>query len=239
MSAEEAEVVRHYNRAPIVRAALDFLIEPVVESVGAELIHRFLAELGDAYPSTPELSELPEDAPPLRALRNVRASTDKLDLIEPREDGFAFSRLAPYESWELFSAEARRTWDIYSRIFGTPALRGFEVRYMNMLRIPYGIPLHRFLSIYPHTPQRDVLFNKVFMFYEIDTKAPPGKLQVLLFPGDRRPDNSETFQMFLSNQFSFAVTNPDSLWESFPAIRKLKNDMFNSQITDEFKETIA
>ena len=110
---------------------------------------------------------------------------------------------------------------------------------MNELRIPYSVPLHRFLTVYPHTPQRDVLFNKLLMFYEVETQAPPGKVQVILFPGDRDPDDKETFPLFLSNFFSFEVTNPRSLWESFPAIRKLKNDTFNAQITEELKETIA
>ena len=57
MSIIDAEIVRHYNRAPIVRATLDFLVEPMDAALSAELIGRLLDELGDAYPLTPEMPD--------------------------------------------------------------------------------------------------------------------------------------------------------------------------------------
>ncbi|MCA9033277.1 MAG: TIGR04255 family protein, partial [Planctomycetaceae bacterium] len=40
-------------------------------------------------------------------------SIDQKQVLQSRENGFAFSRLAPYDSWGPFRDEARRLWELY------------------------------------------------------------------------------------------------------------------------------
>jgi uncharacterized protein (TIGR04255 family) len=57
-------------------------------------------------------------------------------------DGFAMSRLAPYENWNAVRDEARRLWDIYRSIAKPSKLIRLAVRYINRIDMP--LPLGDF-----------------------------------------------------------------------------------------------
>lgn len=45
------------------------------------------------------------------------SSSDKLRIVQARLDGFTFSRLAPYETWERLRDEAKSAWRIRKRTY--------------------------------------------------------------------------------------------------------------------------
>jgi uncharacterized protein (TIGR04255 family) len=234
--ADEAAAVRHYNRAPIVEAILEFLI-PELPAEKQALLDDVIEALSATYPEPFRRS--PEDAGDDRSGKS-RRSADGLQVVHVRTNGLGFSRLAPYEDWERFTAEARRVWNIYSGCTEPAELSGFAARYINSLRVPLRVPLYKFFNIYPVVPERDTLFHAMFMFLEMPVQKPPGSHSVFMAPQQLTAAEGAThFQMILDNSFNFEVKDPDSIWRSLADIRKLKNDTFNSQITDELKETIA
>ncbi len=64
-------------------------------------------------------------------------SNDKKYVLQARLDGFSFSVLSPYDRWEVFRDEARRTWDMYRSVVEIEAITRIAVRYVNRLDIPF------------------------------------------------------------------------------------------------------
>jgi uncharacterized protein (TIGR04255 family) len=80
----------------------------------------YAAVLGDRYPTrqdrfevrasvalTPTVATRAEQ----RQLGYAFTSQAGVEIVQVRIDGFTFSRLHPYTSWDSFSAEARQLWD--------------------------------------------------------------------------------------------------------------------------------
>src|SRR5205807_10632047 len=66
----------------------------------------------------------------------IYSSSDQKQVYQVRLDGFSFSRLAPYVSWEPFCREARRLWQLYRERLKPAAVTRLAVRYVNRLDIP-------------------------------------------------------------------------------------------------------
>jgi uncharacterized protein (TIGR04255 family) len=228
--ALESTPHRHYSRAPIVEAILDFKI-PRLEDDKVLLLAEVRRLLAEDYPD-----EVAADDDNDR-LSNAFRSADGLRIIRPRLDGLAFSRLAPYDTWESFTDDARVAWAAYISVIRPTELTGFITRYINQLKIPFGVPLYRFFNVYPAMPDKDVLFDRMFLFTETTLVEPPGKLSVIMTPSD--PVDETHFSMMLDNIFSFRVRDESVIWKNLDQIRKIKNDTFNAQLTDELKETLA
>jgi uncharacterized protein (TIGR04255 family) len=63
-------------------------------------------------------------------------SGDGKQIFQARLDGFAFSRLAPYDCWESFRDEGRRLWEIYRTVAQPEVVTRIGVRYINRLDLP-------------------------------------------------------------------------------------------------------
>ncbi|MCO6459644.1 MAG: TIGR04255 family protein [Pirellulaceae bacterium] len=56
--------------------------------------------------------------------------------MQSRVNGFTFSRLAPYESWEPFRHEARRQWEVYRNRLNPQGVARIAVRCINRIDLP-------------------------------------------------------------------------------------------------------
>lgn len=77
---------------------------------------------------------------------------------QARADGFTFSRLKPYETWELFRDEAKRLWDKYQSVTNPQQIQRLALRYINQLDIPLPIKdfkdyFRTFPEVSPDLPQ--------------------------------------------------------------------------------------
>src|SRR5207253_8822162 len=85
----------------------------------------------------------------------VFASKDQRLILQARLDGFALSRLAPYENWETFRDEARRLWTAYRRYAHPEKIVRLAVRYVNRLDLPLPLrDLKDFLATVPEVSPR-------------------------------------------------------------------------------------
>jgi len=81
-------------------------------------------------------------------------SADQLHVAQFKRDGFVFSRLRPYQTWEQFEEEAKRLWKLHVHPHPKPP-RDLDLPFLNFLYretlvIPghnYGINLTRTLQI--------------------------------------------------------------------------------------------
>lgn len=63
-------------------------------------------------------------------------SHDQKRIIQARINGFTFSRLKPYESWESFYGEAYQLWQRYAQITSPIKVVRLALRYVNQIMIP-------------------------------------------------------------------------------------------------------
>src|SRR5262249_10249654 len=114
---------RNYSNAPITEALIDIQVRSSPALTVAQLAE--WKPVG-AYPGRTKLHlatgefELGERVATSAAAEHVGyrlASADEKQIIQVRLNGFTFSRLAPYASWEPFRDEARRQWSSFRERF--------------------------------------------------------------------------------------------------------------------------
>jgi len=151
----------HYKNAPITEALIDIRVELPAE-FGFEQLQGMKKLVAAEYPrdetftmAMATISLLPE----------VQASTQhkKMGLklwsvgdkqvFQARLDGFTFSRLEPYETWERLRDEARRLWDIYRGFAKPTRITRVAVRYINQLNFRATVSSRRITSrLFPLSP---------------------------------------------------------------------------------------
>jgi uncharacterized protein (TIGR04255 family) len=165
-------------------------------------------------------------------------SKDKLHSVQFKIDGFVFSRLGSYQTWEQFRGEAKKLWDLYYRVIAPTELAEFGVRYINKVFIPQGEQVSDYLTVYPYIPQglpQDVLDS--FMRLGLPLEAPQGRFthQHILLP----PEKPGYATVILDNDFRFSAIglSEGKLWEQLEEVRQLKDDYFRKILTKSFLET--
>ena len=139
--------VRHLSKAPITEAILDFRVR-LPADVQVETLRNALPQLASAYPNVEDAwlidgscafsSEFGNPLSPSSKRANgffLRSPVGK-QVAQFRLDGFTFSRLAPYTSWEEIEPEAFRLWEVYRGAAKPEALFRVAVRYINHIRLP-------------------------------------------------------------------------------------------------------
>jgi uncharacterized protein (TIGR04255 family) len=232
----DAGAPRHYKRAPIVEATLGINV-PALADDQIALLDEVRQALEGEYPTSLTSDSEAADG---KDAGYVLKSADEKYVLRFAKDRFALSRLEPYDRWESFSDEFRRTWSIFETAIKPARLDGFWVRYINKLQVPLERPLRDFFNVYPAWPDPKVLFTQMFLLAEIAIPEPPGRLLVHMFPVIDEADlDGGFFPMVLGNTFNFKAEAVDAVWRNMDAVRKVKNAIFDSQLTDEMKETIA
>lgn len=156
---------KHYSRAPITEAIIDFrvaLAEGFVADKFEVIYSRIKEDLPIIQPfhtkvGTVTFGHNDELNPPLKIDASQELSgfwfrsRDNLHTFQATTGGFTFNRLAPYNSWEEFSAEARRLWNIYNDICKPICVKRAAIRYVNQINLPAdgSIELKDFLKTVP------------------------------------------------------------------------------------------
>ncbi len=63
-------------------------------------------------------------------------SDDKKHIAQFNRDGFVFSRLEPYQSWERLYEEGMRLWHVYVELAQPVEIHRIGLRYINRIRLP-------------------------------------------------------------------------------------------------------
>jgi uncharacterized protein (TIGR04255 family) len=165
-------------------------------------------------------------------------SKDKLHSVQFKIDGFVFSRLGSYQTWEQFRGEAKKLWDLYYRVISPTELAEYGVRYINKVFIPQNEDVSQFLTVYPFIPEnlpQQMLDS--FMRLGLPIKAPQGRFthQQILLP----PEKPGYATVILDNDFRFSAIglSEGKLWEQLEEVRQLKDDYFRRTLTENFLET--
>jgi uncharacterized protein (TIGR04255 family) len=75
------------------------------------------------------------------------------ELAQFRVDGFTFSKIEPYTTWERVFGEALRLWRVYIDAARPKQVSRIAVRYINRMRLPVAIDLRLYLEGPPSLPE--------------------------------------------------------------------------------------
>jgi uncharacterized protein (TIGR04255 family) len=100
-------------------------------------------------------------------------SSDKKHIAQFNRDGFAFSRLEPYLTWEQLESESDRLWNVYKELAQPVEIQRLGLRFINRIKLPPGELLFEdYIQPAPSSPRDlDLPFHG---FMHKDTLAVPG-----------------------------------------------------------------
>jgi uncharacterized protein (TIGR04255 family) len=150
---------------------------------------------------------------------------------------FAFSRLRPYETWQLMRDEAKKQWEIFQATVGPLKVDACSLRYVNKFTIPEDDKISEYLSIFLEVPASISRKTENYLSrIEIKMSDPNciAALQQVQLPRDQ----PEKLTLVVDNEFKVAAedrTN-EELWQTLEQLRHLKNRIFIEMFTDKAKE---
>lgn len=159
---------------------------------------------------------------------------DEGTLVQLRINGFTFSRLRPYPSWESIQREASEVWRLFRGSIGDLSISRLAVRYINNFQVPRGTVRSR-LTFTPEVPAgikddqvRSSLLKMIIgsgeslestVILALEDRPEHGHVVILL--------DIDTYQ----SQDGDTMTELE-LWKKFELLRAEKNRLFFSSITE-------
>ncbi len=242
---------QHYTKPSITEALIDLRVELPADVALASLreMHRSF-ELD--YPTVEEMfvgqAKFQGHPSPTASASQSNvgyrfSSTDQKRILQVRLDGFTFSQLEPYETWEVLRDEAKRLWNIYRSTTQPKIIRRVAVRYINRLDLPLtsgSLDFKDYLQtapeISPHLPQG---LSDYFMQLQI----PQQDLQASLvlneatLPQAQSDIISVLLDIDLFSEVEFP-TDSDAMWNLLEKFHDRKNKVFEACITDKTRELL-
>jgi uncharacterized protein (TIGR04255 family) len=163
-------------------------------------------------------------------------SADQKKIIQARLDGFTFSRLNPYESWEVFEPEARELWEHYLHLIKPTSISRIALRYINRIELPFDqnrqVDFKHYLKTIPEvSPDMPQLLANFFMRLVIPQ---PTKGMVAIVTQAMEPTSGDhvpiIFDIDVFREAQFSV-DTDDIWAVFKDLHAFKNEIFFGSLT--------
>lgn len=240
------------SRAPIVEAVIGVTARAESAWEESAISERFRQRL-PGYPSVHSHREIRHelkfaaDAQPEQAVhdmgwRGLRCeSADKLHIAQFNRDGFSFSRLKPYQSWEQFSQEGMRLWELYNEVAQSSEIQRLGLRFINRIEFSQvEVKLEDFLENPPKPPRgMDIPFEG---FLHHDTLAVPGRPYGINVIQTVQPSQGADASWGVILDIDIFTTEPivnqDLIRQHLTQMRWLKNKVFFGSITSKTLELI-
>lgn len=235
---------RHYARPPITEAIIDLRVQ-LAETVDHARLRSLNASVDDQYPHVTEIlaavgqMEIGPRGGSASVSQNVigfrRASTDGRQIFQSRFNGFAFSRLAPYDRWQSFRDEARRLWGAYRDLTKPEQVHRLAVRYINRIDVPGAtVDLKEYFrtspEVAPELPQ-----NLEGFFMQLRLPCTEISSQAVINQTIVPPSREGVVSIVLDVDLFRTEALPQDdvgIWEFFEVLHEWKNTIFEACITD-------
>jgi uncharacterized protein (TIGR04255 family) len=239
---------RHLRNAPITEAIIDFRVK-LPDPFDVNVFRGLKEQLHERFPKAEEArlfkggfkvetgltSQFSQD---MGLHGFLFKSEDDLNVVQFRKDGFTFSRLKPYTSWEEVFPEAWRLWEIYREKSSPENLFRIAVRYINHLRLP--LPFQQFSdyleappNLPPDIPQNVSSFLTRQVIHDLDSGIAINLTQAL---EGSAADTQHAIIILDIDAYKSREYQPNDesvLLQEFEALHKMKNLIFFSSITEE------
>lgn len=243
----------HYGNAPITEALIDIRVD-LPASFRFEQLQDIKKLVGEAYSreetiakATAKLSFVPElqSSTEQQKIGLKLWSTGDRQVLQARLDGFTFSRLQPYETWERLRDEAKRLWNIY-RAFAKPVnITRAAVRYINQLDLPGDrVELEEYFKTYPFVTSDLPGELRDFGAFVMSLRLAQPDLKGIAVINQASAQARKPSTVSIILDIDLFVEKPDvgdeqQLWGLFEGLRNRKNLYFEACITDKTRELIS
>jgi uncharacterized protein (TIGR04255 family) len=241
---------KHLRNAPITEALIDIHVS-LPSDIDVAKLKSMHDSIADEYPKIAERmkwehviefkkGEIPKQKPITPDCDGYRyTSGDDKQVVQTRLDGFTFSRLKPYETWEHLRAEAHRLWLLYAKIATPEAIRRVALRYINRLDIPLPIKdFSEYLTASPTVPEK--LPQGVSGFFtRVIIHDPSIDAAAIITQALEPTSNPEVVAIILDidvfKQSQFGLDEKEA-WVIIDQLREFKNKIFFESITEKIVE---
>ena len=233
----------HLSKAPINEALVDIRVQ-VPPGIDIQRLENFHSQLSSDYPQSKKRHkwegrvEFKEDGTPTTQSIDIIdgylfTSQDNLQVVQFRLDGFTFSRLKPYETWERLRDESKRLWDLYKTIEPT-AITRIAVRYINVFDVPLPVNIKDYFTMPPGIPDvQDMSFSPASFLSRVVLKE-PSDISCVITQALDRPQNAVAARLILDiDVFKRADLDKNvDIWGALEGLRRIKNEVFFRSITE-------
>jgi uncharacterized protein (TIGR04255 family) len=238
-------------RAPIQEALID--VQILGEDPGLESLKAFGALVGERFPKVQTQSEWQGEfqlsasmpAPTVKAEQRVRGfvyfggANASNHVVQARRDGFTFSLLNPYTSWEEFAAEAKDLWARYVEVAKPRRVARLALRYINRLNFPPGeMELTDWFHLRPVAPSVLGRIESLLVRLSIAHPDDEGYRALITLGSDEPKDGKASFLFDIDTAVNQELAVDDSIWEILSNLHEFKNDIFFGSLTDRTYERI-
>ena len=249
---------RHLTKAPITEALIDIRVKLPADKQNPTLIKALTTEIQKQFPGQfPEEKELRdlqmmfEVGPPQRQetkSSHVGYRYDSKDgkrVIQAKLDGFTFSWLKPYETWEVLREDAHAAWQVYRDLMKPEAITRIATRFINQIEIPE--PLTDFDDYLTAAPVIPKALPQAYSSFLTRMAIPDQINQVMIII-------TQTFQqgvtpkvipvvididVFMEKLFENQAESWDTMaWDKIDSLRAIKNRVFFESITETTAELL-
>lgn len=239
--------IRHLPNAPIKEALIDIQVA-LPEKVQTEKLHSGYEQIADLYPNhkimhQDELGVHHDEGHPTRITLEHTVvgyrytSLDGRRVAQFRTDGFTFSRLEPYDTWDEMKNEAARLWKTYAESVTPNPITRIATRYINLLKLPLNAKLNEYLVAPPVIPKGlDQNLSSFLTRIEIHMQSIEAHGILTQHLEGAREDHAPVvldIDVFVAGQFD---PHRGEFWECLDQLRTFKNTVFFESITDKTAE---
>ncbi len=240
----------HYSRAPITEAIIDLRVT-LPEGFSVDNLADIHDHIIDRFPTKEPVhagSVMFQAGPSIKidASREHHGflfrSEDGLRIFQATLNGFTFNRLAPYNTWEEFSSEARNLWEIYKKICKPSSVTRAAIRFINRLDLPG--PQLDFKDYLQTVPEVAPDLPQGLSTYFMQLQIPLEDLNSMLIINEAftPPTSPELVSVILDfDLFREHIWQSDDegIWRFLEELRHRKNVAFEASITDRTRRLIA
>jgi uncharacterized protein (TIGR04255 family) len=167
------------------------------------------------------------------------SSSDGLNTVQARLDGFTFNRLHPYDRWETFRDEAKGLWEHYLQVATPTAVKRLALRYINRLELP--LPFKDFKEYILTTPEISPALPQGLKTFFMRLEIPHESYQAVAIITETMEAPSSTLRLPVILDIDVireTTVSPSSseIWQVFEQLRDFKNEIFFNSITEKAKE---
>ena len=243
------QVSRHYAHAPITEAIIDLKVT-LPEGFSANDLENIYADISENFPIKEQIhagSLLFQSGPSIKidASREHHGflfrSKDGLRIFQATLSGFTFNRLGPYDTWEEFSGDARRLWEVYKAVCKPSSVVRVALRFINRLDLPG--PTLDFNEYLRTVPEVSPVLPQGLSGFFMQLQIPQEDLNCTLIINEAftPPTSPELVSVILDfDLFREHIWQSDDkeIWRFIEELRHRKNLAFEASITDKTRRLI-
>lgn len=237
----------NYPNPPITESLFDFQVEPNA-SITSENLEKLADQVVDFYPEKKPRRRF-ESRFEFKEGEAGQSQTvdlgvegflcwnkDKNQALQFRLNSYSFSRLKPYQGWDVAYPEVIKYWESYLSVAKPISVRRLAVRFINMINIPAKkFELETYLTLPPQTPKIEGIDIRNFLT-QVSFQIPEQGIQVTLIQTIGQSQDPISTPIILDIELGVDVQKnleKTSMEKIFKDLRKAKNDIFEKCVTDQ------